>query len=208
MKNNTKKIIGSFIAFSFFVLPAISIAEEISFPRYLNIGMRGDDVKLLQTILAAEKTFYPEGLVTGYYGQLTYNAVKRFQTAYGVPSVGVVGPKTIAKIKEVVSSASMNVKSLNASSPAFIDVVKTPTANSVAISWKTDVPTTAKIWFGAPSPLNTELNPIKSIDLSVSRSANFNGLATSTEYYFVIYAEDAKGHGATSTEYAFTTLAQ
>lgn len=170
--------------------------------------MQGDDVKLLQNILAANKAFYPEGLITGYYGQLTANAVKRFQQAYGVSAVGVFGPKTRAKMNEVVSSASLNVKSLQTSSPAITDVTKTPAARSVSISWKTDVPTTAKIWFGAPSPLNTELNPIKSIDLSKERSANFSGLATSTEYYFVIYAEDAKGHGATSTEYAFTTLAQ
>ena len=48
----------------------------------MGFGGRGYQVKTLQTWLAKDKTIYPEGLVTGYFGKLTLLAVKRFQTKY------------------------------------------------------------------------------------------------------------------------------
>ncbi|KPJ56029.1 hypothetical protein AMJ49_05910, partial [Parcubacteria bacterium DG_74_2] len=45
----------------------------------------------------------PEGLVTGYFGPLTKNAVKRFQKIAGIEQVGVVGPKTSARINELLT---------------------------------------------------------------------------------------------------------
>jgi len=59
--------------------------------------------------LARDATIYPEGLVTGFYGPLTVQAVQRFQIRYdivtsGTPETtgfGLAGPRTIAKINEV-----------------------------------------------------------------------------------------------------------
>ena len=69
------------------------------------------DVRTLQTLLAADPSIYPQGLITGYYGELTIKAVRTFQIRYGVISGGTladgfgrVGPKTLAKIKEVYGS--------------------------------------------------------------------------------------------------------
>ena len=51
---------------------------------------------------------YPEGLVTGYYGNLTKLAVGRFQIKYGIVTstgdagYGNVGPKTRAKINSLL----------------------------------------------------------------------------------------------------------
>ncbi|MBZ9569433.1 peptidoglycan-binding protein [Patescibacteria group bacterium] len=70
--------------------------------RQLRIGMSGEDIELLQEILATDLDVYPEGLVTGYFGQLTRNAVKRFQKIAGIEQVGVVGPKTLARINELL----------------------------------------------------------------------------------------------------------
>jgi len=71
--------------------------------RQLREGMTGEDVKLLQEILATDPEIYPEGLVTGYFGNLTKNAVKRFQKIAGLEQVGNVGPQTLSKINELLT---------------------------------------------------------------------------------------------------------
>ncbi len=72
----------------------------------LSLGSRGEQVTLLQTGLASDPNIYPEGMITGYYGQLTVAAVQRFQIKYGLgdpttPGYGGVGPATLAKFNEV-----------------------------------------------------------------------------------------------------------
>lgn len=67
---------------------------EIRIIKTLKRGMTGEEVKGLQQILAQDSTVYPEGMVTGYFGQKTEDAVKRFQQKNGIEAVGIVGPKT------------------------------------------------------------------------------------------------------------------
>lgn len=69
----------------------------------LRKGMAGEAVRILQQFLAKDKQIYPDGLVTGYFGSLTEAAVKRFQTMNGIEVIGIVGPKTRAKINQVLS---------------------------------------------------------------------------------------------------------
>ncbi len=57
-------------------------------------GMSGQDVIQLQTMLALDPSIYPQGSVTGYYGTLTEQAVKRLQKKFGIDQLGIVGPKT------------------------------------------------------------------------------------------------------------------
>jgi hypothetical protein len=70
----------------------------------LSEGASDEEVELLQELLATDPTLYPEGLVTGYYGPLTKRAVERFQERYGIERVGIVGPRTRAKINELFRS--------------------------------------------------------------------------------------------------------
>lgn len=74
------------------------IKDTLKLISQLREGAEGEDVKLLQAVLAADSTIYPEGRITGYYGKLTAQAVKRFQRANGLDQVGNVGPKTLEKI--------------------------------------------------------------------------------------------------------------
>ena len=68
----------------------------------LSMGASGEDVSRLQQFLAQNSSIYPQGLVTGYYGQETENAVQRWQAAHGIVAsgtpmttgYGVVGPTT------------------------------------------------------------------------------------------------------------------
>lgn len=65
--------------------------------------------KILQQMLSNDKSVYPSGKVTGVFGQLTKNAVREFQLKYKIadfsnPGFGKVGPKTLAKINEILGS--------------------------------------------------------------------------------------------------------
>ncbi len=84
-----------------------SVSSTLSMIRNLREGMTGDDVKALQAILAADPEIYPEGLITGYYGRLTSEAVRKFQRKNGIETVGVVGPKTLQKLNEKISDLKL-----------------------------------------------------------------------------------------------------
>jgi len=84
------------------------ISQSLKLIRSLKEGMSGDDVKALQTILAADTSIYPEGLITGFYGRLTSEAVKKFQKKYGIEMLGLVGPKTLKKLNEEINKLSLS----------------------------------------------------------------------------------------------------
>lgn len=67
----------------------------------LRHGMQGDAVEKLQEDL--DELDYYTGSVTGKYGNLTKEAVRLFQRDYDLTSDGIAGPKTLAKIRSVLS---------------------------------------------------------------------------------------------------------
>lgn len=71
------------------------------FARQMDPGDKDDEVRRLQELLRTDPAIYPEGKVTGYYGPLTVAAIRKFQAKYGLPAVGRVGPKTLAKLNEI-----------------------------------------------------------------------------------------------------------
>lgn len=89
------------------------VAQTVSpvFNKDLSLGAKNDDVTRVQLFLAKDKSIYPEGLVTGYFGRFTQNAVRAFQLKYGViknasdQGNGRVGPKTRAKLNEIFGGA-------------------------------------------------------------------------------------------------------
>lgn len=68
----------------------------------LQLGMSGDQVKLLQTVLASESDVYPEQVITGYYGKLTEKAIRRFQKKHGLSETGGVGSTTIVQLNKIL----------------------------------------------------------------------------------------------------------
>lgn len=86
-------------------------APQNSFVIPLRFGMSNSDVARLQTLLAQDSSLYPEGLVTGYFGTLTRQAVTRFQEKYASEilqplglnrGTGFVGSATLRKLSELV----------------------------------------------------------------------------------------------------------
>lgn len=93
----------------------INIAEEISgipasWPGYdLDIGARGDKVRQLQeqlNTIAGSYPALPRIAVDGIYGQNTKNAVKEFQSVFGLPSTGITDYLTWYKIQEIYVAVS------------------------------------------------------------------------------------------------------
>ncbi|MFA5870842.1 MAG: peptidoglycan-binding protein [Candidatus Paceibacterota bacterium] len=76
--------------------------DTIIYTKTLQKEVVDTQVRNLQEFLKQFPDIYPEGLVTGYFGPLTENAVKRFQLKEFIDSVGIVGPITRAKLNELV----------------------------------------------------------------------------------------------------------
>lgn len=81
--------------------------SKLKLEAMLKTGSSGEEVKLLQKILASDPTLYPEGLVTGFFGPLTEAAVKRLQAKFKIEQVGAVGPQTLARINEILALAGV-----------------------------------------------------------------------------------------------------
>lgn len=82
--------------------------SNYTFSRELGYGSSGNDVAELQKRLTSEG--YYSGPITGYYGSMTGEAVKKYQANNGITVTGYVGPQTLAVLNG--SSAS----SINSSS--------------------------------------------------------------------------------------------
>lgn len=82
---------------------SVSIAEAPqnipSFNRNLFFGIRGDDVRDLQEFLTDQG--YYAGPISGYYGLLTVQAAKKFQSANGINPTGYFGPRSRAIASEI-----------------------------------------------------------------------------------------------------------
>ena len=82
----------------------------VSLVATLKEGSVGDQVTTLQTLLALDPGIYPEGKITGFFGRLTAQAVKRFQKKHGIEQLGNVGPKTLKKLNELFGNMGSSTK--------------------------------------------------------------------------------------------------
>jgi hypothetical protein len=75
----------------------------------MDVGARGDMVRILQAFLAKNPNILDPQYVTGYYGQLTKEAVRKFQKENNLDQVGRVGPKTLKAINDKLSTEPFSV---------------------------------------------------------------------------------------------------
>lgn len=108
----------------------------------------GGEVTLLQRILAEDKSVYPEGIISGYYGKLTETAVQRWQKknkiiSSGTPQTtgyGWVGPKTRESLNAKAAklpgmSGTLTVKGTNITVPATLSASSKFTNTLSAAYW-------------------------------------------------------------------------
>lgn len=84
-------------------ISATSAPSVGAFKSFLELGMRSSEVKALQDKLKALGHFDPKIDSTGYFGPVTFDAVKKFQKANGLAQVGFVGPGTRAALNKIVN---------------------------------------------------------------------------------------------------------
>gem|GEM_PF-1784174 len=85
----------------------------------LRRGSSGEDVRLLQQFLTLYATSSAPA-VTGYFGTLTKQAVKEFQRKESIDPIGIVGPKTRARILALSNSKLAQANARTASSTAEV----------------------------------------------------------------------------------------
>ncbi len=106
----------------------------------LKLGDEGDSVKLLQVLLAADPSVYPEGTVSGFFGPLTLKALRMYQKKHGLEQTGAVGPRTLRHLEEDLDDNDLEVEDGdNASSTLKIGrgrlCAKVPPGHLIAPGW-------------------------------------------------------------------------
>lgn len=76
------------------------VANEIIKPG-LKAGSTGEDVRILQIVLGTDEDIYPSGIVSGYFGNLTREAVINFQVRYSLNKTGIVDEATAKKLNGI-----------------------------------------------------------------------------------------------------------
>ena len=96
----------------------------------LREGSSGTAVRALQEQLKALD--YYSGNITGHYGRLTKEAVRRYQRANGLTADGIAGPRTLASLSDAgtggASSASGSTEAAQPSAGGGADVLKLDSA--------------------------------------------------------------------------------
>ncbi len=65
----------------------------------VRFGQTNRDIERIQRLLATDPSIYPYGVVSGYFGPKTQEAIRLFQSRFGLDTVGVVGPSTRALLE-------------------------------------------------------------------------------------------------------------
>ncbi|MEK7192470.1 MAG: fibronectin type III domain-containing protein [Patescibacteria group bacterium] len=218
-------ISGRFLAFAENTAP-LELKTVIESGRSLRLGLKGPDVGALQKFLARDKEIYPEGLITGYFGKLTEMAVKRWQSNYKIEPVGMVGPKTRAKLKEILeaqppasATPTEKVQLPQDTVAPVVDEesirVTSITSTSAIISWNTDELSDSAVRFTDDAPCKTSIttdfcavySASDSVKTTIGHRIVVSGLLYQTAYYFNVNSTDTAGNkSANGAVKSFNTL--
>lgn len=72
------------------------------------VGSSGENVRKVQEILASDKDIYPRGLVTGYYGPMTEEAIKKFQVKFDLEVTGEINDETREAMNALLEERKAN----------------------------------------------------------------------------------------------------
>lgn len=208
-------LIGAgFFMMAFVMVATPSIASAYTLYRQLEIGSVGADVTALQTFLAQDRTIYPQGIVTGYFGSLTYSAVSNFQARNGIATVGRVGPITLAALNRQMGGVGEVVTGLDISGPTISSENVTKSSSSANFSWNTNEFTRGIVYYSnTPLMLYETLHDVyvtgsavaSDSTLSGSHNINVTGLQSNTTYYYMIHATDQRGNVSVTWPSTFRT---
>jgi len=219
---------GTMVAILVFSLLGIQSAYA-AITSQLDIGDRSSEVTELQTYLATNASVYPEGLVTGYFGQLTKAAVERFQTAQGIVSQGTptttgygrVGPLTQADINAKLAGGGSPSPSGDVYSPTIRSVNVDTDRNGASITWTASEASMGKVYYST-SPIRISNifdstgvfsgEPVVSGTLAqydgvarVTHTVNINNLTPNTTYFYLVVVFDSTKNVSITSPASFRT---
>jgi len=182
------------------VLSPTAFAETLS--RQLQVGIRGNDVSSLQTFLASDRTLYPQGLVTGYFGFLTKSAVANFQSRNNLAADGIVGPRTLPVLNAQMNGFGPGERD----APTISNInLNNSTAGSATISWNTNELARSKVYYQTSFPTISEITSMggkvsisgtsaSDETLKTSQNLTMTGLQSGITYYYSVISTDANGN--------------
>ena len=202
---------GSALALvAFAVLPSMTHAYTLT--RQLEYGMSGADVSAVQTFLAQDRTIYPKGLVTGFFGTLTRSAVANFQTRNELPAVGRIGPMTLPVINAQMNGAIYSTDA----APLLSNVAVAAGKNSARVSWNASEAVKGVVYYST-APLTVSEFPhsviisgnavMTDVQFRTSQDIALINLESSTTYYYMIHSTDQGGNVSVSMPATFKTSA-
>lgn len=178
----------------------------------MKVGSRGENVTSLQTFLASNHDIYPRGLITGYYGLLTQEAVKQFQLAYDIQVDGTVGPITAEKINGLIAQG----RGMDVYAPTIVNPTVNVSGKEVKISFSSNEAVRADIFydsaqlsyrdtglaFSQPIISGTKISdPV----FNNSKQITLSNLMANTGYNYMIVVTDASGNVSVTLPRTFTT---
>jgi peptidoglycan hydrolase-like protein with peptidoglycan-binding domain len=181
-----------FAAVSALIILSPFLASAATLSMQLDPGMTNSDVTALQTFLSTDSSIYPEALVTGFYGPLTVAAVTRYQTRFGIPAVGRVGPVTLASING--NGGTGGSDDVNA---PITNVVNVSTGtNSATIAWSSNEAVFGRVMYSTTLPLiYATASSVSSVSgFNSAQAASLTGLQPQTTYFYVLESTDASGN--------------
>lgn len=176
-----------------FAIPTFASAAAIS--QQLDLDESNADVTSLQTFLRDETSFYPGGLVTGYFGPMTAAAVSRFQTANGLAAVGRVGPMTRDLINTQMGGGGNPNPTGDISAPIIYPETVSTTPSTATISWTTSEAAKNRVMYGSTWPFLYSTAPSVTADgYSATANLTITGLQSRSTYYYTLESIDNSGN--------------
>ena len=202
------------ITLAFFALSFPFFTNAATLDRQLEQGMTGSDISTLQIFLAQDKEIYPQGLVTGYFGPLTFAAVSNFQSRNGISTVGRVGPITLAAINDRMSGG-IPQSGADVYAPNINNIYINRSNNTATFSWTTNEVSKGVVYYST-SPLITYEYPhtvnvsgnTAMTDTSYRNTQNVyvTGLQANITYYYMLYVTDASGNVTVTLPATFQSI--
>lgn len=183
------------VVFAFFAL--VTRTDAALLTQQLDLGESNSSVTSLQTFLSLNQAYYPEAIISGYYGSLTAAAVSRYQTANGLAAVGRVGPQTLALINTQMGGGTTGGTGTagDVSAPVIFPETVSASNNSLAFSWTTSEAARGRVMYGTVWPFLYATAPSVSTNgYGSSANVTITGLDSNRTYYYVRESIDGSGN--------------
>ncbi len=198
---------------AFVIVGVPSLARAATFDRQLELGMTGSDVTTLQTFLATDTSIYPRGLVTGYFGALTKDAVSRFQAQNGISAVGRVGPQTLPVLNLKFANGGTTM-STTLDAPIISNVAVSANRNNANVHWTTNEYARGVVYYSNSQLATYEHENSVDVSGNVAMTDNtvrttqdvaLSNLEANTRYYYLVYTTDQDGNVSVTLPSSFQT---